>query len=43
MGIGCVLQDLNGRVEDRLRMGITGGFAVPGENDNSRRVIDFCN
>ena len=23
-------------------MGITGGFGVPGENDNGRRVIDFC-
>ena len=26
-----------------LRAGITGGgFRVPGENDNGRRVIDFC-
>ena len=22
--------------------GIIGGFSVPGENDNGRRVIDFC-
>ena len=26
----------------RLRAGITGGFRVPGENDNGRKVIDFC-
>ena len=23
-------------------MGETGGFGVPGENNNGRRVIDFC-
>ena len=33
---------LDGWVGDRLRVGITGGFGVPGENDNDRRVIDFC-
>ena len=27
---------------DRLRVDITGGFAVPGEKDNGRKVIDFC-
>ena len=25
-----------------LRVGITGGFGVPGENDNGRNVIDLC-
>ena len=25
-----------------LKVGITGWFGVPGENDNDRRVIDFC-
>ena len=25
-----------------MRAGVTGGFAVPGETDNSRSVIDFC-
>ena len=24
------------------RVSITGGFGVPGENDNDRRVVDFC-
>ena len=35
-------RDLNGWVGDRLRLGITGGFGVLGENNNGRRVIDFC-
>ena len=34
--------DLNGWVGDRLRMDITDGFGVPLENDNGRKVIDFC-
>ena len=42
MGKGCVLGYLNGWVGDRMRAGITGGFGVLGENDNGRRVIDFC-
>ena len=25
-----------------MRSGITGGFGVPGENNNGREVIDFC-
>ena len=29
-------------IGDRLRVGMTVGFGVPGENDNGRRVIDFC-
>ena len=36
-----MLGDLNGWVVNRLRVGITGGFGVPGENDNGKRVIDF--
>ena len=37
VGNGCklwVLGDLNDWVADRLRAGITGGFGVPGKNDN---------
>ena len=37
-----VLGDLNGWVGDRVRVGITGSFGILGENDNGRRVIDFC-
>ena len=37
-----MLRDLNGWVGDRLREGMNGGFEVPEENDNGRRVIDFC-
>ena len=38
----CILGDLNGWIGDRSRAGITGAFRVPGENDNSRRVVEFC-
>ena len=38
----CVLGDLSRRIGDRLRQGITGAFGVPGENDNGRRVVEFC-
>ena len=38
----CILGDLNGRMGDRTRAGITGAFGVPGENDNGRRVVEFC-
>ena len=38
----CILGDLNGWIEDRKRAGITGAFGVPGENDNGRRVVEFC-
>ena len=38
----CVLGDLNGWVGDRVRVGITGGFQGSGENDNVRRVVEFC-
>ena len=34
--------DLNEWVGDRLRVGLTGEFGVPGKNDNGRRAIDFC-
>ena len=37
-----MLRDLNGWVGGRLRVGITDGFRVPGENDNGRRLNDFC-
>ena len=25
-----------------MRVGITGAFGVPGENENGRRVVEFC-
>ena len=28
-------------IGDRVRAGITGAFGVLGENDNSRRVVEF--
>ena len=37
-----MLEDLNGWLGDRLRVGITGEFGVPGENDNGRKAIDLC-
>ena len=45
VGIGysvCILGDLNGWTGDRTRVGINGAFGVPGENDNGRRVVEFC-
>ena len=27
---------------DRTIAGITGDFGVPGENENGRRVVEFC-
>ena len=38
----CILGDLNEGIGDRTRAGITGAFGVPGENDNGRRVVEFC-
>ena len=38
----CILGDLNGWIGDRTRAGITSAFRVPGENDNGRRVVEFC-
>ena len=34
----CILGDLGRWIRD----GITGAFGVPGENDNGRRVVEFC-
>ena len=34
----CMLGDLNGWV----RVGTTNAFGIPGENDNGRRVVEFC-
>ena len=38
----CILGNLNGWIGDRTRAIITGAFGVPGENDNGRRVVEFC-
>ena len=35
-------EDLNGWIGDRTRAGITDAFGVTGENDNGRRVVEFC-
>ena len=37
-----MLGNLNGLVGYRVEVGTTGAFGVPGENDNERRVTDFC-
>ena len=38
----CVLGDLNRWIEDRVRASIIGAFGVPGENENGRRIVEFC-
>ena len=38
----CFVGDLNLWIGDRTRAGKTGTFGVLGENDNSRRVVEFC-
>ena len=38
----CVLGDLNRWIGDRVRASITSAFGVPGENENGRRVVEFC-
>ena len=39
----CILGgDLNRWVGDRTKDGITGAFGVPGEDDNGKRVVEFC-
>ena len=38
----CIIEDLNGWIGERMRVGITGAFGVTGENDNGRRVVEFC-
>ena len=35
-----IVGDLNGWIGDRTRAVITSG--VPGENDNGRRLVEFC-
>ena len=35
-----ILRDRNGWVGDRIKVHITGGFGVPEEDGNGRRVID---
>ena len=37
-----ILEYLNGWIGNRTRDGITNAFGVPGENDNGRRVMEFC-
>ena len=37
-----ILGDLNGWIGDRIKAGITVAFGVLGENDDGRRVVDFC-
>ena len=38
----CILGDLNRLIGDRTRSEITDVFGVQGENDNGRRVVEFC-
>ena len=38
----CVLGNLKGLIVNRARVGITDAFEVQGENDNGRRVVEFC-
>ena len=38
----CILGDINGWIRDRTRAGITTAFGVPAENDNGRRMVEFC-
>ena len=38
----CILGDLNGWIGNMTRVRITGVFVVLGENDNDRRVVEFC-
>ena len=38
----CIVGDLNGWIGNRTGAGITGAFGVPGKNDNSRRMVEFC-
>ena len=38
----CVVEHLNGCIGYRVRPGITGIYGVLGENENGRRVVEFC-
>ena len=37
-----MLGNLNGWIGERVRAVITSAFGVPGENNNGRRVVEFC-
>ena len=37
-----MLGNLNGWILYRVRAGITGAIGVPGENENGRKVEEFC-
>ena len=37
-----MLEDLNGWIGDGVRLGITGAFGFPEENETGRRVVEFC-
>ena len=34
--------DLSGWIGDRSRAGITDSFGVPGEDENRKKVVEFC-
>ena len=36
------LGDLKEWIGGRVRAGINGAFGVPGEDDNGRKVVEFC-
>ena len=38
----CILGDINIWIGDKTRDGITSAFRDPGENDNGRKVVEFC-
>ena len=38
----CILADINGRIRDRTRASITSAFVISEKNENSRRVVEFC-
>ena len=38
----CIVGDLNRWIGDWTRAALTDAFGVPGENDNGRRVVEFC-
>ena len=37
----CVLGDMSGFIENRVRTNITDNFGVPVENKNGKRVMEF--
>ena len=37
-----VLGDLNGWIANRVRASITGAICVRGEDENEKRVVEFC-